>query len=270
MDDAHSRLTGKVAIITGAAQGIGEATARLFAARGIGGLLLTDRQEDNGRAVAASLSSSVAAEFVVADLADPDQVARIVPAADAAFGRVDILVNVAGLTDRGTVWDTRLELWDKMFAINVRAPFFLIQAAARVMKRERINGSIVNIASINAHGGASFLTPYSASKAALAVLTRNVAHSLLPERIRVNALNPGWVDTPGEDITLRKFHEAGDDWREQAGASRPFGRLISAEEVARAIAFLASDESGLMTGSAIDYDQLVMGVNETIGPKTPD
>lgn len=267
MDEAaHSRFTGKVAIITGAAQGIGEATARLFAARGINGLLLTDRQEDKLKTVADSLD----AQYVVADLSDPAQVARIVPAADAAFGRVDILVNVAGLTDRGTIWNTDVALWDRMFAINVRAPFFLMQDAARVMKRERINGAMVNIASINVHGGASFLTPYSASKAALAVLTKNVAHSLLPERIRVNALNPGWVDTPGEDTTLRKFHEAKDNWQEEAGASRPFGRLISAEEVARAIAFLASDESGLMTGTAIDYDQLVMGVNETIGPRTPD
>jgi NAD(P)-dependent dehydrogenase (short-subunit alcohol dehydrogenase family) len=267
MDEvAHSRLTGKVAIITGAAQGIGEATARLFAARGIKGLMLTDRQEGKLKAVADSLG----AKYFVADLSDPTQVDRIVPAADAAFGRVDILVNVAGLTDRGTVWNTDVALWDRMFAINVRAPFFLMQAAARVMKRERSGGAMVNIASINVHGGASFLTPYSASKAALAVLTKNVAHSLLPERIRVNALNPGWVDTPGEDTTLRKFHDAQDDWREVGGATRPFGRLISAEEVARAIAFLASDESGLMTGTAIDYDQLVMGVNETIGPRTPD
>lgn len=270
MDDANSRLAGKVAVITGAAQGIGESTARLFAARGIGGLLLTDRQDDKGRAVAASLASTVSVEFVSADLSDPSQVGRIVPAADAAFGRVDILVNVAGLTDRGSIWDTSLELWDKMFAINVRAPFFLMQAAAKVMVREKIEGTMVNIASSNAHGGTSFLTPYTASKAALAVLSKNVAHSLASRRIRVNALNLGWVDTPGEHMTLKKFHGFDDNWLQEAGPLCPFGRLMQPDEVARAIAFLASSESGLMTGSVIDYDQVVIGTNEAIGPRAPE
>jgi NAD(P)-dependent dehydrogenase (short-subunit alcohol dehydrogenase family) len=256
-----SRLDGNIAIITGAAQGIGEATARLFKARGISGLVLTDRQGDKLR-VAASLG----AEMVVADLADHAQVETIVPAAERAFGRVDILVNVAALTDRGTVWDTDQTLWDRMFAINVRAPFFLMQAVARIMRREKIEGAMVNVASINAHGGAPILTAYSASKAALAVLTKNVAHSLLPNRIRVNALNPGWVATPGEDATLKRFHDYPENWAEDAGARLPFGRLISSEDVARAIAFLASAESGLMTGTVIDYDQFVMGTNGSIDP----
>ncbi len=102
---------------------------------------------------------------------------KIVAEADKAFGRVDILVNSAGMTDRGTIWDTEPELFDDMFAVNVRAPFFLMQDALKVMKREKIEGSIVNIISMSGHGGQSFITAYCASKGALITLTRNVAYS---------------------------------------------------------------------------------------------
>jgi len=263
----HARFEGKIAVVTGAAQGIGEAAARLLAERGAAGLLLTDRNAEKGRAVAASISGSgTPAEFVAAELDDITQVQAIVPAADNRFGRVDVLVNVAGLTDRGTVWDTTPELWDRVFAVNVRAPFFLMQAALKVMDRERIEGAMVNIISVNAHGGTSFLTPYSASKGALVTLTKNFAHSVSNRRIKVNGLNIGWVDTPGEHVTLKRFHNMPDDWLETAEKSRPWGRLMKPDEVARAVAYLASDESGLMTGSIIDFDQVVQGPNEQIGP----
>jgi NAD(P)-dependent dehydrogenase (short-subunit alcohol dehydrogenase family) len=266
----HSLLTNKIAVITGAAQGIGEATARLFAERQIAGLVLTDRNAEKGEAVARSLEAQgIRTVFVAADLADPEQLARIVPAADQAFGRLDILVNVAGLTDRGSIWDTSLELWDRMFAVNVRAPFLLMQAALKLMERKKIEGAIVNIISVNAHGGTSFLTPYSASKGALVTLTKNVAHSVAHHRIKVNGLNIGWVDTPGEHQTLKRFHGAGENWLAEAEKTRPFGRLMKPDEVARAVAYLASDESGLMTGSVIDFDQVVIGPNEAVGPRTP-
>ena len=110
----HGRFAGKVAVVTGAAQGIGEAVARLLAERGAAGVVLTDRNVDKGRAVAASITAAgVPAEFVPADLADLGEVDTIMPAADARFGRVDVLVNCAGLTDRGTVWDTTPELWGR-------------------------------------------------------------------------------------------------------------------------------------------------------------
>jgi NAD(P)-dependent dehydrogenase (short-subunit alcohol dehydrogenase family) len=263
----HARFAGKIAVVTGAAQGIGEAVARLLAARGAAGLLLSDRNGEAGEAVAASIrSSGPAVEFVRAELDEIAQVQAIVPAADRRFGRVDVLVNCAGLTDRGTVRDTTPELWDRMFAVNVRAPFFLMQAALKVMDREQIEGAMVNIISVNAHGGTSFLTPYSASKGALSTLTRNFAHSVANRRIKVNGLNIGWVDTPGEHATLKRFHNLPDDWLQTAESSRPWGRLMKPDEVARAVAYLASDESGLMTGSIIDFDQVVQGPNEQIGP----
>ncbi|MHB1103487.1 MAG: SDR family oxidoreductase [Devosia sp.] len=259
---ANSRLTGKIAVVTGAAQGIGEAAARLFAARGIAGLVLTDRNAELGAAVAASLEEQgTRAVFVAADLADPEQVAGIVPAAERGFGRVDILCNIAGNTERGTIADTDRALFDRIFAVNVRAPFFLIQDAVKLMQARKIEGSIVNILSVNAHGGTSFLAPYSASKGALLTLTRNVAGALLSDRIRVNGLILGWVDTPGEHATLKRFHNAEPNWLEEAEKSRPFGRLMKPDEVARAIAYLASGESGLMTGALIDFDQTVLGVS---------
>ncbi len=207
---AFSRdLADKVAIVTGGSQGVGEAIAREFASRGIAGLLLTGRNVERGEAVAASLTTtSCKAIFRAADLADLDAVKGIVPAAEAAFGRLDILVNAAGDTDRGSILDTSPELYERIMGVNLRAPFFLIQDAAALMRRRKIEGAIVNIQSMSAHGGQPFLTTYSVSKGALATLTKNVAYGLLKDRIRVNGLNIGWMATSGRG----RHHEAA-PWR---------------------------------------------------------
>jgi NAD(P)-dependent dehydrogenase (short-subunit alcohol dehydrogenase family) len=255
-----ARFTGQIAIITGAAQGIGEATARLLAARGAAGLLLTDRNAEKGKAVAASIAAAgTPAEFVVADLADIAQVQTIVPQADKRFGRVDVLANIAGLTDRAGARDTTPEFWDRMLAVNVKAPFFLMQAALAVMEREKIEGAMVNIASVNAHGGSSNLSAYSVSKGALVTMTKNFANAVLYSRIKVNALNIGWVDTPGEHVTKTTFDGSPQNWLEIAEKSQPWGRLVKPDEVARAIAYLASRESGVMTGAIVDFGQHVPG-----------
>jgi NAD(P)-dependent dehydrogenase (short-subunit alcohol dehydrogenase family) len=261
---ALSSLEGKIAVVTGSTQGLGEAVAHLFAERGIAGLVVTGRNEKNGARVRAALEAKgVKTIFVPADLAIMDDTDKIIAAADGVFGRVDILVNSAGLTDRGTIWDTQPELFDRMFAINVRAPFFLMQQALKVMDRERIKGSIVNIISMSGHGGQSFITAYSASKGALITLTKNVAYSVMNRQIRVNGLTIGHMDTPGEDRIMKVFHGADDGWLQGAEAQKPFGRLLKPDEVARAVAFLASAESGLMTGSIIDFDQQVLGAGDS-------
>lgn len=253
-------LSGKVALVTGATQGLGEAIVRELVACGLSGLMLTGRNAERGSRVASSLASAgCKVAFQAADLADLDAVRALVPATEAAFGRLDILVNAAGDTDRGSITNTTPELYERMMAVNLRAPFFLIQDAVNLMKRLKIEGSIVNIQSMSAHGGQPFLTPYSVSKGALAMLTRNVAFSLLEDRIRCNGLNIGWMATPGEDAIMRRHHNAQDGWLDEAARSQPFGRLLDPQEVAKAVAYLASPESGLMTGSNIDFDQTILG-----------
>jgi NAD(P)-dependent dehydrogenase (short-subunit alcohol dehydrogenase family) len=259
-----AQLDGKITVVTGGTQGLGEAIARLFAERGARGIVICGRNAERGRAVADDIGrQGCRAEYVRADLALVDDTRAVMAAADRAFGRIDVLVNAAGITDRGTLFDTSPELFDRMFAINTRAPFFLMQDAAKIMRRERIEGAMVNILSMSAHGGQPFITAYSGSKGALATLTKNAAFSLMPWRIRVNALNIGWMNTPGEDRIMRLNHGAQDGWLDKAAAEQPFGRLIEPREVARACAFLASAESGLMTGSVIDFDQSVLGCYES-------
>jgi len=270
MAGTQTEFGGKVAVVTGGTQGLGEAIARLFAERGAAGIVICGRNAENGRTVAAGLTKAgCRTEYVQADLADLGQTRAVMAAADRVFGRVDTLVNAAGITDRGTVFDTSPELFERMMAVNLRAPFFLMQDAAKIMRREKIAGTIVNIQSMSALGGQPFLTPYSVSKGALATLTKNAAFSLMPWRIRVNGLNLGWMATPGEDRVMRLYHGAQDGWLEKAAAEQPFGRLIDPNEAARAVAFLASEESGMMTGVNVDYDQTAVGCWESAPHPTP-
>jgi NAD(P)-dependent dehydrogenase (short-subunit alcohol dehydrogenase family) len=257
----HSSLNGKVAIVTGGTQGLGAAIALLLAKRSARGLVICGRNQVKGQQQAEKIlaATGVPTHYVQADLANVADCQRVVAQADEQFGRVDILVNAAALTDRGTILDTTPELFDHMFAVNVRAPFFLMQETVKVMRREKIEGSIVNIGSMSALGGQPFLAAYCTSKGALATLTRNTAYALLRNRIRVNGLNIGWMATEGEDRIQREFHHAEADWLAKAAADQPFGRLVDPEEVARAVAYLCSAESGLMTGSVIEFDQSVWG-----------
>ena len=178
-------------------------------------------------------------------------------------------MNAAALTDRGTIWDTSPALYDRIFAVNVRAPFFLMQDAAKLMRRDAIKGTIVNIISMSGHGGQSFITAYCASKGALITLTKNVAFSVMRNGIRVNGLCIGWMDTPGEDRIMKLYHGAEEGWLNEAEAGLPFGRLLKPDEVARAVAYLSADESGMMTGSIIDFDQQVAGCYEKAPEPAP-
>ncbi len=253
------RFGGKVAVVTGSTQGLGEAIAGQLVKEGLEGLVITGRNEERGAAVADRLGRDCRTVFVPADLADPDATSGIIERTDHTFGRLDILVNAAGDSHRGTIDDTGVDLFDHLMAVNVRAPFLLMQGAIRIMRREGTAGAIVNIASVASHGGPPYLTIYSTTKGALVTLTKNVANSVLWDRIRVNALNIGWMDSPGEHVIRKRFHGGDPDWLEKAEASQPFGRLLKTPEVARAVAFLASEESGMMTGAAVDFNQMVIG-----------
>ena len=254
---------GKVAIVTGSTQGLGEAIARELVSRGTAGVVITGRDARRGEAVVRDIDASGSqGRFVAADLGDPDAPTHIIAATDETFGRVDVLINSAGFTERDSLWDSTFDHFDRMMAINTRAPWFLMQGAARIMVREEIAGTMVNVLSISSHGGQPYLASYCASKAALATLTKNTANALLEHRIRVNALNPGWMSTPAEDDIQRRFHDAEDGWQQAAGKQLPFGRLIDPEDAARAVLFLASDQSGFMTGAVVDYDQQVIGTSD--------
>jgi NAD(P)-dependent dehydrogenase (short-subunit alcohol dehydrogenase family) len=251
----------KVAIVTGSTQGLGEAIARqLTAEKMIGGLVICGRNVEKGRRLADELTNrGCRTEFVSADLARVEDCRNVIEAARRAFDRVDFLVNSAATSERGTILDSTPDLFDRIIAVNVRAPFFLMQEALRLMREKGIQGSIVNIISVSSYGGQPFLCPYSMSKGALATLTKNVARSVVGDRIRVNGLNLGWMDTPGEDAIQKRFHGAADDWLKKAEQAQPFGRLIKVAEVAEMVAFLLSQRSGLMTGSIIDFDQNIVG-----------
>ena len=266
----HLSMDGKTAVITGSTQGLGETIAHLFADRGVTQMVITGRNAERGAKVKAALEAKkVKTVFVPADLVKLAEVRKIVAACDAAFGRIDALVNAAALTDRGTIWDTSEARYDELFDANVKAPFFLMQDALQLMKKSKTSGTIVNILSMSGHGGQDFLTAYSTTKGALATMTKNVAYSVMKYRIRVNGLNIGWMDTPGEDRIMKTYHDANPDWLTKAEAARPVGRLLKPTEVGRATAYLSSEESGLMTGSIIDFDQQVLGAGNAIA-EPPD
>lgn len=258
------RMDGKFAVVTGGTQGLGAEVARLFAERGAAGLVICGRSADKGKARAEDLRQRYGCrvEFVSADLAEVDACRKVIATARRAFGRIDALVNVAAITDRGTILDTDPALFDRMFAINTRAPFFLMQDTIKLMIETGTEGTIVNISSMSAMAGQPFIAAYCASKGAIDTLTRNTAFALLKNRIRVNALNIGWMASDGEDRIQREHHGADPDWLSQAAARQPFGRLVDPAEVARACAYLSSAESGLMTGATINFDQSVWGAYE--------
>ena len=263
-----SSMHGKVLLLSGASRGVGECVARLAVERGAAGLALVGRDTKTGEALAKELTSlGTKTIFISADLANPDEPVRIVEMVDTTFGVVHGLLNSAAETSRGSVWNTTPEMFDSMMSVNVRAPFMLIQGCAKIMKREGVAGAVVNIGSVTGYGGDVNLTHYAISKGALHTLTRNCAYSLMRDRIRVNLLNPGWMDTPTEDATQRKWHNAQDGWLQKAESEQPLGRLIKPDELARTIMFLLSDESGLMPGAVIVFDQSVVGAGSPSKPK---
>lgn len=262
-----NRMDGKVCVVSGSTQGLGAAIARQLAEAGAKGVVTMGRNAAKGRSVAEEITArtGVPVHFVQADLAKVEDCRNVIAEADRVFGAVHVLVNAGALTDRGTILDTSPELFDALFATNVRGPYFLMQEAIKRMIRDGIEGAIVNIGSISGHAGQPFINAYCASKGALSSLTRNTAFSVMKNRIRVNQLDIGWMSSEHE----RKIQLAanGDpDWEQKAAAALPFGRLVDPDEVARAVNFLVSDDAGLLTGAVIHYDQTVLGATSGVMP----
>jgi NAD(P)-dependent dehydrogenase (short-subunit alcohol dehydrogenase family) len=252
-------LDDKVVLVSGATQGLGAGIAQAAAREGAA-VAVTGRNDERGEQVAAELrGGGAAAIFVRCDVSAVDQIRSAVAQVVQQLGRIDCLVNSAGLTTRGTLLDTTEELFDAHISVNLRGPFFLMQEVVRRLKDEGRPGTIVNVISSSEHGGQPFLAPYVASKAGLAGLTRNVAHAHRWDRIRINGLDIGQTATEGEDAIQREFHDADDGWLERASASMPMGKLGQVDEIAEFVVFLLSDRSGVVTGSVIDWDQHVLG-----------
>jgi NAD(P)-dependent dehydrogenase (short-subunit alcohol dehydrogenase family) len=253
-----NRMDGKVCMVTGATQGLGAAIARRLAAAGAEAVVITGRNMKRGEVVAQSLRDiGTKAQFLRADFGRVEDCRHAMAETDRLFGRIDVLVNAGALTDRGTILDTSPELFDRMFAVNVRGPYFLMQEAIKLMIRDGVQGAICNIGSISALAGQPFINAYCASKGALTTLTANTAFSVMGNRIRVNQLNVGWMASDHErEIQAAAGHA---DWEVEAAASLPFGRLVDPAEAARAVNFLVSDDAGLMTGAIVNFDQSVWG-----------
>jgi NAD(P)-dependent dehydrogenase (short-subunit alcohol dehydrogenase family) len=246
-------------IVTGGTQGLGRGVAEHLASLGAGGIVICGRNEENGARVRELLESAgSAALYVRADLQYEEDCRNVVRQAEKKFGTIHGLVNAAGLTRRGTLESTSVELWDLVMKVNARAPFILIQETVRIMKKKGIRGSIVNMISDNCHGGQPFNMAYAASKGALATLTKNLAHALLRDRIRVNGICLGWMYTPHEQEIQVEMGQP-ENWLELVEKEKPFGRLLRPRDLAYLSEYLLSDRSEMRTGSLIDFDQKVIG-----------
>ena len=258
--DLSNQFKGKNIIVTGSTQGVGAETAKLFAARGANSITICGRQEEKGIKVKKEIEDLGSnCIYVKADLANVEDCRNIVKRSDKEFGTIHTLINAAGYTQRGTILSATLENYENNFNVNARAPFILMQETIKIMIRDKVKGTIASVLSIAMYSGMPFIVAYSGSKAALAIMTRNIANSVSGHQIRVNALNIGWTDTPAEHEIQTNVHNKDNDWLQNTEKNVPFKRLTKPIDVAKGLAFMCSEESGLMTGSIIDFDQTVHG-----------
>jgi len=256
----EARVDGKIMLVTGSTQGIGRAIALECARSGCHAVAVTGLEADAGIDVVSEIEATGAkARLIMEDLSQRGAAERLFKKAVSAFGRIDALVNCADLRTRASTTTATRKDWQSLFQVNTEEPFFLMQSMINTLRAEQRPGEIVNILSINAHIGAGELTVYSATKAALSLITRNAAHQHRFDKIRINGINVGWVDTPGERNMQANILGKGEGWLEQAAKAQPFGRLLQPQDIARLAIYLLSDASAPITGSVIDQEQSAAG-----------
>jgi NAD(P)-dependent dehydrogenase (short-subunit alcohol dehydrogenase family) len=253
------RLEDKTILVTGSTTGIGEAIARRALAEGAN-IVFHGRDAERGRALADQWPQRAA--LAIGDLAEPAAAPRVIEAAVNSFGRLDAIVNNAALTTRSDLESTDAAFFDRMMAVNVRAPLLLIKVAYEHLRRAR--GCVLNIGSINGYSGEGNLLAYSVSKGALMTLSRNLADALCYEGIRINHFNVGWVLTPNEYQTKLADGLAA-DWPQHVEPQfAPSGRILQPEEIAAAAVYWLSDESRPISGSVVELEQYpIIGRNPT-------
>jgi len=239
------RLDGKRALVTGGGRGIGLAAASALAAAGAQVTLAARTKSEIEQAAAAIRGRGEAAEALVLDVTDVEAARTAVAQAEP----FEILVNNAGMNRPAYLPDVKVEDFDAIFALNVRAAFFMAQAVARRLIEAKLPGSIINVSSQMGHVGAARRTVYCASKHAMEGFTKAMAIELAPHNIRVNSIGPTFLETP----MTRPFFE-NKAFRDEVLSKIKFGRLGQLDEITGAIVFLASDASSLMTGSALVLD----------------
>ena len=260
-------VSGRVILITGGTQGLGLTIAHQLQQKGAKGLVLVSRSADKAQSAIQELSKhnstcTCTVKFVRADLSKASDAKNVIPQAAEAMkhiGPISGVVNAAAVTFRGNLMTTTPESFDLQFAINVRAPFLITQGAAKHMMEQQEQGhlpkgvgSIVNICSVAAKGGAPFIMGYSCAKSALVTLTKNNAAELAPMGIRVNGVNMGWCLTENEN-KLQTDQSGGDEhWFVGADRGVPLGRILRPDDVAATVVFLLSGASTMMTGSVLD------------------
>lgn len=237
------RLKDKVAVVTGGSSGIGEDTVRLFVQEGAK-VVISDVNDEKGESLAEELGE--AAIYQHADVAKEDDVEALIKKAVDHFGKLDILFSNAGIGSLSPADELSAEDWKKVLGINLDGVFFGAKHAVKAMK-ESGGGSIINTASILGHVGQAQTGPYSASKGAVVNFTRTLGIEYAQDNIRVNAVCPGYIETPLLD-------QLEDEMRQQLINLHPIGRLGRSEEVAKAVLFLASDDASFVTGTSLLVD----------------